>query len=187
MSLSVGSSLGLAESDLSALHLTALFHDIGKIGVRLEIIRKPDRLTEEEWHEMERHPEIGERILAPVAFLQPILKMVRGCHERWDGRGYPDGLSGASIPFQARIVFVCDAFHAMSTDRPYREALPDEEVIRRIRAASGAQFDPEVVEVFCRLHEQGKIPFGQEHGANLQSPPPKLGTWHATELDSTGR
>jgi diguanylate cyclase (GGDEF)-like protein len=157
MSLLVGSELGMGEADLHSLELAALFHDIGKIGVRSEIIRKPGQLTAEEWQEMERHPEIGERILAPVAFLQSIRPVVRSCHERWDGRGYPDGVAGEQIPFHARVVFVCDAFHAMSTRRPYREALPEEEAVQRIVKASGSQFDPGVVDAFCRLYERGSL------------------------------
>jgi HD-GYP domain-containing protein (c-di-GMP phosphodiesterase class II) len=105
------------------------------------------------------HPEIGEQILAPVPFLQPIRPIIRACHERWDGKGYPDGLKAEVIPLEARIVFVCDAFHAMTTDRPYRDALPEGEAIRRMKLSSGTQFDPSVVDVFVRLHRSGRIHF----------------------------
>jgi HD-GYP domain-containing protein (c-di-GMP phosphodiesterase class II) len=94
---------------------------------------------------------IGEQILAPVAFLEPIRPVVRSCHERWDGDGYPDRLAGETIPLAARIVFVCDAYHAMTTDRPYRRALPQSEAIRRLKLASGTQFDPGVVSAFIEL------------------------------------
>jgi diguanylate cyclase (GGDEF)-like protein len=187
MALSVGSDLGLKEADLSSLELAALFHDIGKIGVPSEIIRKPGPLTADEWREMRRHPEIGERILAPVAFLQPIRPMVRACHERWDGRGYPDGLSGERIPLQARIVFVCDAFHAMSTDRSYRSALPQDEAIRRILAASGSQFDPRVARAFCQLFEQGSIGFGPDDDARDRYSHTRLGSWGGKTRSSTVR
>ena len=157
MSIALGRELGLPPDRLKVLELGALFHDIGKIGVRSEIIRKPGPLTAAERKEMNRHPAIGEQILAPVRFLQAVRPIIRASHERWDGNGYPDGVAGEDIPLESRIVFVCDAFHAMTTDRPYRSALPEREAIRRLRLASGTQFDPGVVSVFTRLHESGQI------------------------------
>jgi diguanylate cyclase (GGDEF)-like protein len=157
MSIAVGAELGMIPDRLKVLELGALFHDIGKIGVRSEIIRKPGPLTAAERKEMNRHPEIGDRILAPVRFLQAVRPIIRASHERWDGHGYPDGLGAEGIPLESRIVFVCDAFHAMTTDRPYRAALPEREAIRRLRLAAGTQFDPQVVEVFTRLHADGRI------------------------------
>ena len=157
LALSVGAELGFEGDALKTLELAALFHDIGKIGIPSEIIRKAGPLTASERRTMDLHPAIGEEILAPVPFLQPIRPIVRACHERWDGHGYPDGLAGESIPLEARIVFVCDAFHAMTSDRPYRAALPDKEAIRRLKLASGTQFDPAIVETFVRLHEAGGI------------------------------
>ncbi len=159
MSLTVGAELGLGGDELKRLEISALFHDIGKIGVPSEIIRKPSPLTAEERRIMNLHPEIGEQILAPVPFLQPIRPIIRACHERWDGKGYPDGLAGEEIPLEARIVFVCDAFHAMTTDRPYRDALAESEAIRRMKLSSGTQFDPRVVEAFVRLHREERIDF----------------------------
>jgi HD-GYP domain-containing protein (c-di-GMP phosphodiesterase class II) len=100
---------------------------------------------------MELHPELGEKILAPIERLASVRPIVRHCHERWDGLGYPDRLRGGEIPLESRIVFVCDAFHAMTTDRPYRGALPPEEACRRLRHAAGTQFDPTVVDVFLAL------------------------------------
>src|SRR5207244_3163414 len=125
MSIAVGGAMGLPPERLKDLELGALFHDIGKIGVPSEIIRKPGPLSTEERREMNRHPEIGDQILAPVPFLQAVRPIVRASHERWDGKGYPDGLRGEEIPLESRIVFVCDAFHAMTTNRPYRVALPE--------------------------------------------------------------
>jgi HD-GYP domain-containing protein (c-di-GMP phosphodiesterase class II) len=159
MSLTVGRELGLQGEELKRLEISALFHDIGKIGVPSEIIRKPSPLTAEERRIMNMHPEIGEQILAPVPFLQPIRPIIRACHERWDGKGYPDGLSGSDIPLEARIVFVCDAFHAMTTDRPYRDALPESEAIRRMKLSSGTQFDPRAVDAFVKLHREDGIAF----------------------------
>jgi HD-GYP domain-containing protein (c-di-GMP phosphodiesterase class II) len=106
---------------------------------------------------MQRHPEIGAQILAPVEFLQPVLPIIRSGHERWDGSGYPDGLQGETIPLGARVIFVCDAYHAMTSDRSYRKALPQEEAIRRLEEAAGTQFDPGIVRVFVEAHRRGLI------------------------------
>ena len=104
---------------------------------------------------MQQHPELGERILAPIDRLAKVRSIVRSCHEHYDGGGYPDGLSGKEIPLESRIILVCDAFHAMTTDRPYRKRLSVEEACHRLREAVGTQFDPTVVEVFLAL--QGEI------------------------------
>ncbi len=157
MSLAVGEAIGLDAERLKWLELGALFHDIGKIGVPSEIIRKPGRLTPSERREMNRHPDIGAQILAAVPFLRPLLPIVRACHERWDGKGYPEGLAGEAIPLEARIIFVCDAFHAMTTNRPYRKALAPGEAVRRLRLSSGTQFDPDVVAIFATVFGEGRI------------------------------
>ena len=141
----VGRALGLEGARLKRVELGALFHDIGKIGIPASILMKPGPLDDEERSLIERHPELGERILAPIDQLAEVRPIVRACHERYDGGGYPDGLMGDEIPLEARIIFACDAFHAMTTDRPYREALPIEEAFRRLEDAAGSQFDPRVV------------------------------------------
>ena len=107
---------------------------------------------------IEQHPQLGERILAPIDQLEAVRPIVRACHERYDGLGYPDGLTGAEIPLEARIIFACDAFHAMTTDRPYRQALDPEEALRRLEEAAGSQFDPRVVEVCMRVLEHAPAP-----------------------------
>ena len=150
--MSVGAEMGLAGEELHSLELAGLFHDIGKIGVPSEIITKPAPLSDEEMELMKKHPEIGERIIAPVAFLQSLRPIIAACHERWDGNGYPSGMAGEEVPLGARIIFVCDAFHAMTSDRPYRAAMPEDEAVRRLLEAAGTQFDPEVVRVFVDLH-----------------------------------
>ena len=157
--LKVGAVLDLDSKALKRLELGALFHDIGKIGIPSEILSKPGHLTVEERAVIETHPELGERIIAPIHRLQDVRPVVRHCHERWDGLGYPDQLAGLHIPLESRIVFVCDAFHAMTTDRPYRGRLPVEEAARRLREGSGSQFDPDVVSAFVTLLE--------EHGDEL--------------------
>jgi diguanylate cyclase (GGDEF)-like protein len=147
LSLRVGRAVGLDESGLKRLELGALLHDIGKIGIPSEILAKPGRLTADERALMQSHPELGERIIAPIDRLQAVRPIVRHCHERWDGRGYPDGLAGGGIPLESRIIFVCDAYHAMTTDRPYRKRLSHNEAVRRLEDGAGSQFDPSVVDV----------------------------------------
>jgi diguanylate cyclase (GGDEF)-like protein len=153
LSLKVGEGLGLDARQLKRLELGALFHDIGKIGIPQHILQKPGPLTDDERAVMETHPELGERIIAPIDRLEEVRPIVRHCHERYDGGGYPDRMVGEEIPIESRIIFVCDAFHAMTTDRPYRRRLPDEEALRRLDEAAGTQFDPAVVEVCRRVLE----------------------------------
>ncbi|HXY85461.1 MAG TPA: GAF domain-containing protein [Gaiellaceae bacterium] len=147
LSLKVGAGLGLDTRQLKRLELGALFHDIGKIGIPEHILSKPGPLTDDERGLMETHPELGERIIAPIDRLEEVRPIVRHCHERFDGDGYPDGCAGEDIPIESRIIFVCDAYHAMTSDRPYRRRLPREEALRRLREAAGTQFDPRVVDV----------------------------------------
>ena len=153
--LKVGATLGFDSKGLKQLELGALFHDIGKIGIPTSILLKPGPLTPEERRIMQQHPELGEKILAPIERLAEVRSIVRACHEHYDGRGYPDRLSGDEIPLESRIILVCDAFHAMTTDRPYRKRLPVQEACNRLREAVGTQFDPTVVEVFLAL--QGEV------------------------------
>jgi HD-GYP domain-containing protein (c-di-GMP phosphodiesterase class II) len=151
--LKVGEGLGLEAKSLKRLELGALFHDIGKIGIPGSILSKPGRLTAEERSLIETHPELGEKIIAPIERLQDVCPIVRHCHERYDGDGYPDGRAGKEIPIESRIIFVCDAFHAMTTDRPYRKRLSKSEAIRRLRQGAGSQFDPHVVDVALEVLE----------------------------------
>ena len=151
LALRVASELELPAERMEQLELGALFHDIGKIGVATSILRKRGPLSPEERDEIEKHPEWGERILSPIDELAEVRPIVRHCHERWDGAGYPDALAGDAIPLESRIIFVCDAFHAMTTERPYRKALPVDEAVRRLREGAGSQFDPAVVEIFLGL------------------------------------
>jgi HD-GYP domain-containing protein (c-di-GMP phosphodiesterase class II)/putative methionine-R-sulfoxide reductase with GAF domain len=154
MAIEVGKELGLEGDRLKRVELGALFHDIGKIGIPASILMKAGPLSEEERAVIEQHPELGERILAPIEQLAEVRPIVRACHERYDGRGYPDGLHSDTIPLEARIIFACDAFHAMTTDRPYRDALSVDEAFRRLAEAAGTQFDPAVVDVCLRVLEQ---------------------------------
>jgi len=151
LALKVGAGLGLDSRQLKRLELGALFHDIGKIGIPEAILSKPGPLTDEERRVIETHPELGERIIAPIDRLEEVRPIVRHCHERWDGAGYPDGTAGDEIPLESRIIFVCDAYHAMTTDRPYRKRLSQAEALRRLDEAAGTQFDPGVVAVARRV------------------------------------
>jgi diguanylate cyclase (GGDEF)-like protein len=154
LALRVGEKLGLDARALKRLELGALFHDIGKIGVPDAILAKPGPLTPEERVIVETHPVLGERILGPIEQLGEVGRIVRSCHERYDGGGYPDGLAGEDIPLESRIIFVCDAYHAMTTDRPYRGALVGADARRRLSQAAGTQFDPHVVETFLRVLDE---------------------------------
>lgn len=143
----VAARLGVGEVETEQIALVAALHDVGKIGIPSEILGKPGRLTAEEYDVMREHPVIGERILGSVPELDAVAHAIRHEHERWDGKGYPDGLAGAEIPLASRIVFACDAWHAMTSDRPYRPALAAEEALAELRRGAGSQFDPHVVEV----------------------------------------
>jgi diguanylate cyclase (GGDEF)-like protein len=149
--LKVGGRLGFDSKQLKQLELGALFHDIGKIGIPASILLKPGPLTDEERAIIQQHPELGEKILAPIERLAEVRSIVRSCHEHFDGGGYPDSKRADEIPLEARIILVCDAFHAMTTDRPYRKRMSVDEACRRLRDAAGTQFDPEVVETFLSL------------------------------------
>jgi diguanylate cyclase (GGDEF)-like protein len=144
----VGRRLGMGARELRNLRYAAALHDIGKVAVPERILNKPGPLTESEKREVERHVEVGTEILSEVDFLAEVLPLVRHCHEQWDGGGYPDGLSGDTIPLGARVLLVCDAHDAMTADRPYRRALPPEAAREEIRAAGGRQFDERVASAF---------------------------------------
>jgi hypothetical protein len=123
----------------------ALLHDIGKIGIPNEILHEPGKLSDAQWEVMKQHPVIGERIVVTVPGLEEVARAIRHEHERWDGGGYPDGLKAGEIPLASRIVLVCDAFHAMTSDRPYRKAMVTEDARLELSRNAGTQFDPTVV------------------------------------------
>jgi len=146
LALDVGRRLGLDAGQRRNLEFAAMLHDVGKVAIPKDIINKPGELDATEWQLMRTHVIEGERMLDQVGgFMSEVGRIVRSHHERWDGRGYPDGLAGEAIPLEARIVSCCDAWNAMTTTRSYREAMPDEVAARELRAHAGSQFDPTVV------------------------------------------
>jgi putative nucleotidyltransferase with HDIG domain len=148
LAVELGQAVGIAGEELVHLRRGALLHDIGKMVVPDAILRKPGPLTEEEWAVMRRHPEDGREFLRKVAYLEPALDVPYCHHERWDGTGYPRGLAGEEIPLAARVFAVADAFDALTSDRPYRAAWPEEDVREHLRKCAGKEFDPRVVAVF---------------------------------------
>ncbi|WNR44950.1 HD domain-containing phosphohydrolase [Paenibacillus roseipurpureus] len=150
-SLMIGRAVNLSEQELDWLNKTALLHDIGKIGVRDAVLLKDGRLTDEEFEQIKRHPDLGESILKqiePAEAMAPLLPGVRSHHERYDGRGYPDGLKGEDIPVFGRIIAVADAFDAMTSDRPYRKGMPARKAMAILAEGKGTQWDPRFIQGF---------------------------------------
>jgi putative nucleotidyltransferase with HDIG domain len=146
LAVRVGERMGIEGVELDRLRYGALLHDVGKISIPAEIIRKPGPLTDEERARMNEHTALGARMLERIRFLAPVAPLVRSAHERHDGGGYPDGLAGEEIPRGAMVIATCDAFHAMTSDRSYRKAMSVDAAETELRANAGTQFKPEVVE-----------------------------------------
>jgi diguanylate cyclase (GGDEF)-like protein len=154
LAAAVAEELGLGGQQLQHVRHAAELHDIGKVAVPSSILDKPGKLDAEEWSFIARHTIIGERILGAAIALRPVATLVRASHEHYDGNGYPDGLRGREIPLGARIVSVCDAYDAMTSDRPYQRSLGHDDALAELRRCSGTQFDPAVVDAFCRVSER---------------------------------
>ena len=165
LSIAMARQLKLSEDQAARLEQAGELHDIGKIGIPEAILTKPGTLNPDEWGTMKQHPVMGAEIISRVPFLKDVSIIVRHHHEHFDGSGYPDGLVGENIPFEARVLEVLDAFDAMISDRPYRRALPVGEALRRLKEASGSQFDPSIVEAFLSLYNQRTDLFGQSKAA----------------------
>jgi HD-GYP domain-containing protein (c-di-GMP phosphodiesterase class II) len=159
LSYQLGELAGVRGDDLEDLHMAAHLHDIGKIGIPDRILNKNGPLLPEEVSVLRQHPAIGCQILSQSRHLLDLAKIVRHHHERWDGRGYPDGLRGAEIPLSSRIIAVCDAIDAMASVRPYRSALGREQCLRELQNNSGKQFDPHLLHLMA---EAGFSVFGAE-------------------------
>jgi len=145
----VARALELSSDDIDVLVRAAELHDVGKVAVPEAILSKPGPLDAVEWDFVRQHTIVGERILSAAPALVPVARLVRCSHERYDGTGYPDGLAGEEIPLGARIISVCDAYHAMTSARPYERALPHDEALLELRRCAGEQFDPRIVRSFC--------------------------------------
>jgi HD-GYP domain-containing protein (c-di-GMP phosphodiesterase class II) len=148
---SIGRRMQLSSKELDELSLLAVLHDVGKVGINPDILKKPGKLSAEEWLEMRRHPEIGYRIVQATPELANVADFILSHHERWDGRGYPRGLSQTEIPLLCRILAVSDAYDAMTNDRAYRSAMSHEEAVAELEKNAGTQFDPYIVNLFISM------------------------------------
>ena len=156
-SLLLGQELGFSIEELEELHVAALLHDIGKIGIREEILFKPSSLTDEEYKQIMAHPDISAQIVGSIPNLANIATMIRHHHEHYDGRGYTEGLVGESIPLGSRILAIADSFDAMTSDRPYRKGCGTEEALNEIKRCAGTQFDPALAEAFIKVMDNTDI------------------------------
>jgi HD-GYP domain-containing protein (c-di-GMP phosphodiesterase class II) len=150
----VARRLGLSEEEVAEVEQVAMLHDIGKLAIPDTILTKPGPLDEEEWEQMRSHSVSGEELICNTPGLSHLAPAIRAEHERWDGTGYPDGLSGEEIPLASRITFVCDAYHAMTTDRPYRAALTSQAARSEIEAGAGTQFCPTSARALLEVLEE---------------------------------
>jgi HD-GYP domain-containing protein (c-di-GMP phosphodiesterase class II) len=142
------------DADLPIIRRGALLHDIGKIGIPDEILRKPGSLTKDEWEIVKRHPVYAYEMLEPISYIRPSVVIPYCHHEHWDGSGYPQGLKGEAIPLFARLFAVIDVWDALCSDRPYRRAMPENEVLTYLQDHAGSHFDPAIVEMFVLLRSK---------------------------------
>jgi putative two-component system response regulator len=163
---------GLSQEDITAVRYGAILHDVGKIRLSESILNKRGLLTNEEFAALKRHPEYSAQMISHMRFAPRVVPIVLGHHEKWNGKGYPRGLTGKHIPIGARIVAIVDAYDAMTTDRPYRRALDQREAMNRLRVGSGKQWDPDLIDLFCALIEQRlKNPSDMDEEEALPKPP----------------
>ena len=171
-SLVLARHLGLEGSEVEIVKYSSLLHDVGKIGVPDQILKKAGHLEPDELAQMKKHPEIGEQIMRPIRQMKAVLPGLRNHHERWEGGGYPDGQSGEAIPLLARIIAVADTFDAMTTDRPYQKGMTFDDALARLNALKGHALDPRIVEAFNRAYRAGDIVKAQVRTTPAPSPEP---------------
>ena len=153
--VALAEAIGLSPDEVANVSTAALLHDIGKIGIPDKVLNKKGKLNEEDWRAIKAHPKLGATIIRNIPHLVPCVNSILHHHERWDGGGYPEGLKGEEIPIEARILAIADTFEAMTSARPYRPALPLEEIVKELRQGAGLQFDPKLVEAFIGIIEAG--------------------------------
>ena len=153
LSVAVARRMGLPEEEVDDVEQAALLHDVGKVGTPDRVLHKPGPLNEAEWEAMRAHTAVGERISSSIGDLAHLAPVIRAEHERWDGKGYPDGLSGEQIPLASRIILACDAYHAMTSDRPYRKAVGTQAALEELRRNAGTQFCPHTVRALLAVLE----------------------------------
>jgi len=166
-SLAIAKYMNLSTGEIENLKVAAILHDIGKIGVEDRILRKKEKLTEEEYKEIQKHPIVGTEIIGHIKQLKDVIPGMRYHHERADGKGYPDRLKGVNIPLIARIISVADTYDAMTTNRPYHNALDEAEAIAELKRCAGLQFEKDVVEAFIHAFENGEIKTGVDNSSYL--------------------
>jgi len=170
--MALAEAIGLSPDQVANVSIAALLHDIGKIGIPDKVLNKKGKLNEEDWRAIKTHPELGATIIRNIPRLVPCVNIVLYHHERWDGSGYPKGLKGEDIPIEARILAIADTFEAMTSTRPYRPALPLEEIIKQLKQGAGLHFDPKLVEVFIGIVEAGlpgKVKTAQQDSSSYQT------------------
>jgi HD-GYP domain-containing protein (c-di-GMP phosphodiesterase class II) len=173
-SMVIGRYLELGQDELFQVRIAAILHDVGKLGIQDGILNKPGGLTEDEYRIMRQHPAIGAQIMAPIRMLKDIIPGIRNHHETWDGQGYPDHLREHDIPLVARIIGVADTFDAMTTTRPYQEAMELDFVLSRMRSMAGTRFDPRVVEALIKAVEAGDVTPPRPHQASATAATPEV-------------
>jgi HD-GYP domain-containing protein (c-di-GMP phosphodiesterase class II) len=168
-SMAISKHLGLSQEEVFRVHIAAILHDVGKLGIKDGILNKPGGLSDEEFEVMRKHPAIGAQIMSPIRMLKDIIPGIRNHHETWDGNGYPDGLQAEQIPMVARIIGIADTFDAMTTTRPYQQAMTLDYVLSKMKAMSGSRFDPMVIDAFMAAVKAGDI---SPPSQGSQEPPP---------------
>jgi HD-GYP domain-containing protein (c-di-GMP phosphodiesterase class II) len=155
LATNLGKAMQLSEDDRDVLYIASSLHDIGKVGVPDSILRKPDKLSKEEFDVIKRHPEIGADILKAITIMHRETEIIRYHHERYDGKGYPAGLTGTEIPVLSRVIALADSYDAMTSDRPYRRGIPVDMAVQEILRCKGTQFDPEIADIFINIAREG--------------------------------